>query len=113
MAGVGSPVKVEPKGHAGKIEARMLRTEPGQGCLSLIFLFNHYPDARDITVTAALGQVDSKDTCGDACVRNSRRRKLYDLQAECEVPAEWGDGYVRFARRLEAGGVWVGSVTAK
>ncbi len=123
MAGVGSPVKVEPKGHAGKIEARMLRTEPGQGCLSLIFLFNHYPDARDITVTAALGQVDSKEAVGraadskDACAgagaRHGGKRKLYDLQAECEVPAEWGDGYVRFARRLEAGGVWVGSVTAK
>ena len=48
FAGVSSPVKVEPEGHDGKIEARILRTEPGQGWSSLVFLFNHYPDAREV-----------------------------------------------------------------
>jgi beta-galactosidase len=117
-AGAGSPVKVEPEGHNGKIEARILRTDAGKGCSDLVFVFNHYPDARDVRVTVTLGRADSKEvnskgTCGDACVRHGRKRKLYDLQAECEVPAEWGENCIRFVRRLEAGGVWVGCITAE
>jgi len=112
-AGAGSPVRVEPEGHDGRIEARILRTASGQGSSSLVFLFNHYSDAREVTVTVALGQVDGKDACAPVYAHpdGSGKGRLFDLQAEREVVAEWGDGCVRFTRRLGSGEVWVGSVT--
>jgi beta-galactosidase GanA len=139
-AGVVSPIRVEPSGHNGKIEARLLRTESGLGRSSLVFIFNHYPDVQEITITAKLGQanpsagedtgkggnpdedVDSradddthecKDARGGARSCGDGQGRLCDLNAECEVPAEWGEGYVRFTRHLRGGEVWVGKITMK
>ncbi|NLJ61561.1 MAG: cellulase family glycosylhydrolase [Firmicutes bacterium] len=139
-AGVVSPIRVEPSGHNGKIEARLLRTESGLGEPSLVFVFNHYPDVQEITITAKLGQAgpsagedtgkggnpdedvdartdddthECKDARGGARSCGDGQGRLYDLNAECEVPAEWGEGYVRFTRHLEGGGVWVGKITTK
>lgn len=112
-AGVGSPVEVEPEGHNGMIEARILRTDAGKGCSDLVFVFNHYPDARDVRVTVTLGRADSKDACGDAGAGRDRKRTLRDLEAECEVAAEWGENSITFTRRLKGGGVWVGSIAAE
>lgn len=112
-AGVGSPVKVEPDEHNGRIEARILRTDASKGCSDLVFIFNHYPDARDVRVTVTLRQGDTKDACGDAGAGRDRKRTLRDLEAECEVAAEWGENIITFTRRLKGGGVWVGSIAAE
>ena len=101
-AGVRRPVRVEPEEHHGMIEVRLLRTVSSPAS-SLIFLFNHYAEEREVRVTVKLERTR---------VDGDTRGQLYDLAAENGVPADWGKDYLRFTRRLKSGEVWVARIVA-